>query len=144
MIIKTSTFELVLLALHNMHALSFSWQQLNAASFGVSSLHNFTANVTNLMNTVASNLPNQTQDCCSYNHQILDQFCATRTPVYMSYGLFILKNCKTELLYFLFRVNFRCSVQTQIGDTSTVLLMAACSKGFYYGNSWLYVTCVPL
>ena len=57
------------------------FQQLDAADFGVSTLHNLTADVINLMAELESNLPNGTQDCCNYNHQILDQYCATRTPV---------------------------------------------------------------
>lgn len=56
-------------------------QQLNAAALGVARVLNLTADVINLMAEVESNLPNQTQDCCNYEHQLLDQYCATRGTV---------------------------------------------------------------
>ena len=51
--------------------------------FGATSFENYIAEINTIMDNVMNNVMNinNTEDCCDYEYQILDKFCATRPAV---------------------------------------------------------------
>ena len=52
---------------------------------GVTEFLDYTGGVQTVINEALSDLPNDASQCCKYRYQILDQFCATRGEVWVSY-----------------------------------------------------------
>ena len=58
---------------------ALSLQSIEAADLGATEFINITAEVTALVDSVET--ITNVSDCCKYNHQILDKFCALQSPV---------------------------------------------------------------
>ena len=56
-------------------------QKLQAADFNVNELFDYTDDVQSIIDRVEASPPSQASQCCAYQHQLLDQYCASQTPV---------------------------------------------------------------
>lgn len=60
-------------------------QSVNASTLGVTEFFDFSDGVQAVIDETVSNLPNYTRQCCKYRYQMLDQYCATREAVSVSW-----------------------------------------------------------
>ena len=60
-------------------------QSVNASTLGVTEFFDFSDGVQAVIDETVSNLPNYTHQCCKYRYQMLDQYCATREAVWVSW-----------------------------------------------------------
>ena len=67
-------------------------QNLTAKELGASTLLDYTERVRSIIDDINSNPPTMDEQCCNYEHQILDQHCASRPfvsqPLLCATGIF--------------------------------------------------------
>lgn len=69
-------------------AFSFLFAQgVDASTLGVTEFLDYTDGVQKVIDETLSNVPNTTRQCCKYEYQMLDQYCATRREVWVSWTL---------------------------------------------------------
>ena len=61
--------------------LSFQTALANLRDLGATDARDYTGKVQDLIDDVNSTLYDDPTDCCNYRYQLLDQYCATRSPV---------------------------------------------------------------
>ena len=71
-------------------------QGLTDSDLGVRTLLDYTDRVSSIIDDIRANPPTSTQECCSYEKQILDKYCASRPFVSVSVAFIYMYAANTQ------------------------------------------------
>ena len=74
--------------------------QRSLSELGATRVLQYTSDVQGIIDDVNENLPSEVKKCCDYEFQLLDQYCATRTPVsFHSLNLSDSTHCEQHVVF---------------------------------------------